>query len=186
MLSDYWGPPHSNTSAPKFGKLVVRQSSAVGVFHGGTDNALPGECLDNYETVSNKIDMGPGDAVYIASLNTGRCEKLTLDDNSSVSFREPDPGWTMPSLTGDRRLSTDTMVLDIAASPTGNEVFVLTSPKGIHGRHTLEVYRDESLVEELPLPGPFSSVVCGPGNRVALIKDQPPARIHVYKYEGSS
>lgn len=133
----------------------------------------------------NKVAMGSDGRVYIASLNTGRCEILTLADLSVVSIRDPDPNWTMPTISGDNRLSTDTMLLDIAVGTNGNELFVLTSPKGIHGQHTLEVYLDGVLIEEIPLADAFGSAICGPGGRIALVKDEPPARIDVYHYEVS-
>lgn len=131
----------------------------------------------------NRIAMTSGDRLYLASLNTGACEVLMLNEFSVAPVRAPDPQWAMPEMGRDRRLSVDTMVLDVAAGSIGDVLFVLASPKGIHGRHVLEVYSAGILVEQIPLAHAFGAVVCGSDNRIALIRDEQPARIDVFRYE---
>ncbi len=133
----------------------------------------------------NSVAIDAEDNVFVASLNTGRCDRIRLKDRVSTAIRSGETDCAVPRVSGAGKVTTDMVLLDIAASKQGSYLFILTSPKGRLGIHALEIYRHDVLLETVDLGRPFGSVVCGPGNGLALIASSSPALISVYRMRES-
>lgn len=131
----------------------------------------------------NRVAIGTGQFIYLASLNSGRCEKINLDDSSATTIRESESAWTAPRLTGDNRVAADLVLLDIAASRIDDTLFILTSPKGRHGTHSLEVYRNGVHFGTVQLDRAYGTVEGGPGGSVVLVAESRPSVASIYKLQ---
>lgn len=133
----------------------------------------------------NRIALDSRGNAYIASQNTGRCEKLSLNNLATTEIRKEEPQWTTPTASGSNKIFTSLVLFDIAVTKTNNFLFLLASPKGLHGEHALEIYQGDVLVDVVYLGSSFGSVICGPNNSLALMASSPRRHVSLYQIEVS-